>query len=196
MLGIHEIFNLTAGTLSSVLKVLFFAKILCSHFILQALFQSAQHLYVKKKGSGAGSIPLTNRSGSGSRSGSPIRIVTVEEILLTIYSANPWANLGSVKNKGVEHLSSVTLRMQKKIFFIFFSYNLPADTLSSIFKMKFFAKILYVKIFILQALFQSAQHLYEKKGKNPDPDPYLLTNGFGSGRPKNKRFWNSNTDCN
>ena len=36
-------------------------------FILQALFQSAQHLNEKREGSGsgAGSIPLTNESGSG-----------------------------------------------------------------------------------------------------------------------------------
>jgi hypothetical protein len=31
-------------------------------------------------------------------------------------------------------LSSVTLRMQKKYFFIFFSYNLPTGTLSSVLK--------------------------------------------------------------
>jgi hypothetical protein len=37
------------------------------YFILQALFQSAQHIYEKRKGSGAGSgsAPLTNGSGSG-----------------------------------------------------------------------------------------------------------------------------------
>ncbi len=34
-------------------------------FILQSLFQSAQHIYLKKEGSGAGSVPLTNGSGSG-----------------------------------------------------------------------------------------------------------------------------------
>ncbi len=39
-------------------------------------------------------------------------------------------------------LSSVTWRMQKKCFNIFFSYNLPAGTLSSVLKFKFFAKIL------------------------------------------------------
>jgi hypothetical protein len=33
---------------------------LCYNFILQALFQSAQHLYV-----GSGSVPLPNESGSG-----------------------------------------------------------------------------------------------------------------------------------
>ncbi len=34
----------------------------CWRFILQALFQSAQHLYEKKEGSSAGSVPLTNGS--------------------------------------------------------------------------------------------------------------------------------------
>jgi hypothetical protein len=33
-------------------------------------------------------------------------------------------------------LSLVTIRMQKKIFFIFFPYNLPSGTLSSVFKAK------------------------------------------------------------
>jgi hypothetical protein len=32
---------------------------------LQALFQSAQHLFEKREGSGPGSVPLTNRNGSG-----------------------------------------------------------------------------------------------------------------------------------
>jgi hypothetical protein len=49
--------------------------------------------------------------------------------------------------------------MQKKlIFFIFFSYNLPAGTLSSVLKIELFAKI-----FFLHALFQSAQHLSERR---------------------------------
>ncbi len=56
-------YNLPTGTLSSVLKILFFAKVLCYNFILQALFQSAQHIYEKREGSGSG--PLTNGSGSG-----------------------------------------------------------------------------------------------------------------------------------
>jgi hypothetical protein len=46
-------------------------------------------------------------------------------------------------------------------FSIFFSYNLPAASARHItfsLKIKFFAKI-----FILQALFQSAQHLYEER---------------------------------
>ncbi len=63
------------------------------------------------------------------------------------------------------------LKIGKKFLFIFFSYNLPAGTLSSVLKIKFFVKILCFN-FILQALFQSAQHLYEKR-KDLDPDPYL-----------------------
>jgi hypothetical protein len=37
------------------------------NFILQALFQSDQHIYEKREGSGAGSVPLTNGPGSGSQ---------------------------------------------------------------------------------------------------------------------------------
>ncbi len=37
-------------------------------------------------------------------------------------------------------LSSMTLRMQKNIFFAFFSFNIPAGILSSVLKIKFFAK--------------------------------------------------------
>ncbi len=49
------------------LKNLIFAKILCYSFIFLALFESAQHLYEKREGSGAGSIPLTNEFGSPAR---------------------------------------------------------------------------------------------------------------------------------
>jgi hypothetical protein len=59
------------------------------------------------------------------------------------------------------------------VFSYFFSYNLPAGTLSRVLKFKFFAKILCYK-FILQALLQSAQQLYEKRdGSGSVP----LTNG-------------------
>ncbi len=37
-------YNLSAGSLSSVLKFNFWQNILCYNLILQALFQSAQHL--------------------------------------------------------------------------------------------------------------------------------------------------------
>ncbi len=51
---------------------------------MKAIFQSVQHLYEKREGSGAGSGPLTNRPdpespktwGSGSRSGSPTLVDT------------------------------------------------------------------------------------------------------------------------
>jgi hypothetical protein len=57
-------YNLPPGILSSVLKIKCFAKILCSDLIFQALFQSAEHLYEKREGSGSGSVPLTNGSES------------------------------------------------------------------------------------------------------------------------------------
>jgi hypothetical protein len=43
-------------------------KLLCENVILQALFQSAQHIYEKREGSGAGSgsVRLSNGSVSGS----------------------------------------------------------------------------------------------------------------------------------
>ncbi len=74
--------------------------------------------------------------------------------------------------------------MQKKIyFFIVFSYNLLAGTLSSVLKNFNFL----LKFCLLQALFQSAQHLYEKReGSGSRSIP--LTNGSGSGRPKNMRI--------
>ncbi len=66
----------------------------------------------------------------------------------------------------------------KKLFLAFFSLFLPAGTLSSvfIFLIYFFLLKFGVKNFGLQALFQSSQHLNEKR-KDPDPeadlDPYL-----------------------
>ncbi len=54
------------------LKFNFLLKIICKNFILQVIFQSAQHIYEKREGSG--SIPLTNGSGSGS--GSPTLLIT------------------------------------------------------------------------------------------------------------------------
>ncbi len=49
------------GTSSSVKNLIFLLKSLCLNVILQ----SAQHIYEKKEGYGAGSVPLTNGSGSG-----------------------------------------------------------------------------------------------------------------------------------
>jgi hypothetical protein len=50
----------------------------------------------------------------------------------------------------------------KNEFFLIFSYNLPAGTLSFVLKIYFFARILCKK-FVLHALFQSTKHLYEKR---------------------------------
>jgi hypothetical protein len=61
-------------------KFYFFANIFCLHFILQALFQPAQHLYEKREGSragygaGSGVLPLTNGSRSGRPKSMRIRI--------------------------------------------------------------------------------------------------------------------------
>jgi hypothetical protein len=82
-------------------------------------------------------------------------------------------------------LSSVTLRMQKKlIFFIFFSYNLPAGTFSPVLKI-----LLFAKIFICKDYF-SPLNTFLREGKDPDPDSVPLTIGSGSGsrRPKNMRI--------
>jgi hypothetical protein len=68
-----------------VIKILYLArKFLYYNFILQPLFESAQHFYQKRKGSGAGfgagsasgSVLVTNGSGCGS--GSPIDIWILE----------------------------------------------------------------------------------------------------------------------
>jgi hypothetical protein len=67
------------------------------------------------------------------------------------------------------------LRMEKNNFFHIFSFNFPTVILFSVLKISFFAQILCLN-FILTALFQSAQHIYEKKvriqeaQKPPDPD--------------------------
>jgi hypothetical protein len=76
-------------------------------------------------------------------------------------------------------LSSVNLRIQKIIFFIFFSYNLPVVKLSSVLKLIFLLKFC-VKILFCKHYF-SMLNTFMRKGKDPDPGP--LTNGFG--RPKN-----------
>jgi hypothetical protein len=74
---------------------------------------------------------------------------------------------------------SVTLRMQKNVFSIFFYYNLPAATLPSVFNLllhyrqsliycfkdKFCVKILFCKHYF------SELDAFMRKGK--DPDPYL-----------------------
>ncbi len=52
---------------------------------------------------------------------------------------------------------------KKDTFFIFFSYILPAGTLSTVVKFNSLLKKNFVLNFILQALFQSVQHISEKR---------------------------------
>ncbi len=79
----------------------------------------------------------------------------------------------------------------KKFFFIFFSSNLPAGSLSSVLKFSFLLKFC-VNIFFCNLYF-SPLSTYMRKGKDPD---LYLTNGSGSGRPKNMRIRILNTDRN
>ncbi len=73
---------------------------------------------------------------------------------------------------------------KKTTLFIFFSYNLPAFLLN-----------VCLKILFCKHLFQSTQHLYEKREPDPkpdlepDPDPYLwLMDPDPGGRPQNMRI--------
>ncbi len=63
------VLELTHRHIIFILKKIIFAKLFCKNFILQALFQSAQHFYETREGSGSGarslSVPLNNGSGSG-----------------------------------------------------------------------------------------------------------------------------------
>jgi hypothetical protein len=68
----------------------------------------------------------------------------------------------------------------KKFFcFIYFPNNLPAGTISSILKIKFFGKFCVKILFCNQSF--SPLNTCMRKDKDPDPDPYLKTNGSGSG---------------
>ncbi len=71
-------------------------------------------------------------------------------------------------------LSSVILRMQKNNFFIFFSFYLPAGSLSSVLKFNFFLTFC-VKILFCKHFYFSPFNTFMRKGKDPDPelDPYL-----------------------
>jgi hypothetical protein len=81
----------------------------------------------------------------------------------------------------------MTLRMRKNFSPIFLSYHFPAGTLSSVLKIKFLATNLCFN-FTLQALFLSAQHIYEKReGSRVGSGP--LTNG--SGFPESPKTWGS-----
>jgi hypothetical protein len=66
------------------------------------------------------------------------------------------------------------------IFSIFLSYNFPAGTLSS--ALRFCQKFLFI---YWQALFQSTQHLYEKR-EGSGSGSISLTNGSGSIREAKK----------
>jgi hypothetical protein len=68
---------------STGLKINFVLK-----FFLQVLFQSAEHLYEKRErsGSGAGSVPLTNGSGSGSERPKNMWIIRVRIWNPTMYA--------------------------------------------------------------------------------------------------------------
>ncbi len=50
-------YNLPSGTLSSVLKIDFFLKFCVKILFRMHKFQAARHLYEKREGSGAGSVP-------------------------------------------------------------------------------------------------------------------------------------------
>ncbi len=77
-------FESPAGTLSSALKVVFFAKILCQNFFA-SIFSVFSTLILYGKREGSGSIPLTN----GSRSGSPTLSQTPQETELANRSKTP-----------------------------------------------------------------------------------------------------------
>jgi hypothetical protein len=65
--------------------------------------------------------------------------------------------------------------MEKKYFFIIFSYNLPTGTLSSVLKNEFLLKFC-VKILFCKHYF-SLLYTFMRKGEvldpKPEPDPYL-----------------------
>ncbi len=64
-------------------------------FILQALFQSSQHIYEKREGSG--SVPMTNGSGSGSRRLKNMRILRIRFQIwipnIALYRCTLWCKL-------------------------------------------------------------------------------------------------------
>jgi hypothetical protein len=75
------------------------------------------------------------------------------------------------------------------IFFVFFSYNLPAGALSSVFNflLKFCVKILFCKHYF------SPLNTFMRKGKDPDmdPDPYLWLMDPDPGALKTCESWGS-----
>ncbi len=78
-----------------------------------------------------------------------------------------------------------------KVFPIFFSYNLPTDTSSSVLKIYFFLLKFVLKCYFIKHFFQSAQHINGKRegsGAGAGSIPLTIGSGSGSGRPKNMRI--------
>ncbi len=88
-------------------------------------------------------------------------------------------------------LSSVTLGLQKNLYFRIFSYYQPAGTLSSVLKFNFLLKFC-VKILFSKHCF-SPLNTFIRKGKGSGAWSIPLINGSGSGRPKNMRSCGSLT---
>jgi hypothetical protein len=63
--------------------------------------------------------------------------------------------------------NTMTYTYCKNIFFIFFSYNLPAGTSSSVLKKKCCVKILFFKHYFSPLI------TFMRKVKDPEPDPDL-----------------------
>ncbi len=88
---------------------------------------------------------------------------------------------------------SVTLRMQIKLFFhIFFfitypqAHDIQSKKFNVLLLLKFSCNILFCKHYF------SPLNTFMRKGKDPDPYGTVpLTNGYGSGKPRNT--WISNT---
>jgi hypothetical protein len=69
----------------------------------------------------------------------------------------------------------------KKIFsFIYFPNNLPAGTISSILKIKFFGEFCVKILFCNQSFSPLNTFMRKEKDPDPEPDPYHKTNGSGS----------------
>ncbi len=94
-------------------------------------------------------------------------------------------------------LSSVTLRIQKKLLFQIFSYNLPAGSVSSALKIYFSLKF-FVKIFYFVSITSVRQPLLWEEGRirNRIRIRTSLTNGSRSRKPKNIRIRILNTGQN
>ncbi len=61
----------------------------------------------------------------------------------------------------------------KKFFSIFFSYNLPAGTLSSVLKFNVLLKFCVLKYYFASIILVRSTPLWEKKDPEPDSDSYL-----------------------